>query len=105
MIDTIITMVIVRYWERVGNGCPGKAELEGEASSCVTALPPSPADLPARPPPFTPNANSALIKISSSDSGGSANKGSRNSNYLLEAVPGAVEVSYEEKRVGTAWHD
>ena len=58
-----------------------------------------------RPPPFPPDAISALIKISSSDSRGTANKGSRNSNYLLEAVPGAVEVSYGEKQVAVAWQE
>lgn len=90
-----------------GKQLPGQAELEEEASSGggwrhrPATLP----SRPARPPPFPPDAISALIKISSSDSRGTANKGSRNSNYLLEAVPGAVEVSYGEKQVAVAWQE
>lgn len=37
--------------------------------------------------------------MSSSDSGGAPNKGSKNDNYLLGTVPGALEVSYKEKQV------
>lgn len=85
--------------ERMGSSHPGQAELVEEASSCdVTAMPPSPAD-PHCPPPFPPNAISALIKISSSASGGTASSGSRNSIYLLEVVPGAGQVSCEGKQV------
>lgn len=54
---------------------PWQAELEEKASSCVTALLPAPAD--PHVPPFPPNAISALIKMSSWDSGGAADKGSK----------------------------
>lgn len=37
--------------------------------------------------------------MSSSDSGGAANKRTKNSNYLLGTRPGALEVSYEKKQV------
>lgn len=91
--------------ERLGSSHLGQTELVKEASSCdVTALPPSPAD-PHCPPPFPPNAISALIKISSSASRGAANSGSRNSIYLLEAVPGAGQVSGEGKQVGVSRPD
>lgn len=69
----------------------GRLEEEG-------SLPPSPADLHRKHPQlFPPDAISPLIKMSSSDSGGAANKRTKNSNYLLGTVPGPLEVSYEEK--------
>lgn len=82
---------------------PWQAELEEKASSCVTALLPAPAD--PHVPPFPPNAISALIKMSSWDSGGAADKGSKSSNHLLGAAPGALAAAYEEKQVWVAWKD
>lgn len=40
--------------------------------------------------------------MSSSDSGGAANKRTKNSNYLLGIEPGTLEVAYEEKQVWVA---
>ena len=72
----------------------------GERLSLHHSPAPSPADLHRKHPQlFPPDAISALIKMSSSDSGGAANKRTKNSNYLLGTVLGPLEVSCEKKQV------
>lgn len=94
--SSILTVAVLTGRQLDAASWAGRA---GERSLCLRH---SPASLPSRPelpPPFPPDVISALIKMSSSEPGGTVNKGSKASSYLLGTVPGALEGSEQEKQV------
>lgn len=79
----------------------GRQSWREEGSPCITALrPPQQTSTGNTPQLFPPDVISALIKMSSPDSGGAANKRTKNNNYLLGTMPGPLEFPVKEASVG-----
>lgn len=96
MAFSILTVVVTgRQLDVAALGRQGWRK-EPEPAHSPAALP----SRPAQPPPFPPDVISALIKMSSSESGGAVDRGSKNSKYLVGTVPGALQGSEEGNKCG-----